>query len=48
MDPPESTETVAKTQPGPLVVLTIQEDGVVTKEPQGEGIQVPSALTSTN
>ena len=48
MDPPESTETVTKTQPGPLVVLTIQEDGVVTKEPQGEGTQVPSGPTSTN
>ena len=48
MDPPESPEAMTKTQPGPLVVLTIQEDAVVTIEPQGEGTQVPSALTSTN
>ena len=48
MDSPENTETVTKAQPGPLGVSTIQEDGVVTKEPQGEGTQVPSALTSTN
>ena len=48
MEPPESPEAVTKAQPGPLVVLTIQEDAVVTKEPQGEGTQFPSALTSTN
>ena len=48
VDPPENTETVTKTQPGPLGVSTIREDGMATKEPQGEGTQFPSALTSTN
>ena len=48
MDTPESTETVTKAQPGPLGVLTIQKDGVITIEPQGEGTQVLGVLTSTN
>lgn len=31
MDHPERAVMVAKAQPGPLVVLTIQEDDAVTK-----------------
>ena len=48
VDSSENTETVTKAQPGPLGVSTIQEDDVVTKEPLGEGTQVPSGFTSTN
>ena len=48
VDPPENTETVTKAQPGPPGVSTLQEDGMVTKEPQGEGTQEPSGPTSTN
>ena len=48
MDTPESIETVTKAQPGPLGMLTIQKDGVITIEPQGEGTQVLGVLTSTN
>lgn len=48
IDGPECAEMVAKAHPGSLVVLTIQEDGAVTKEPQGKNRQGPTSLTSTN
>ena len=48
VDSSENTEAVTKAQPGPLGVSTIQEDDVVTKEPHGEGTQVPSGFSSTN
>ena len=48
MDHPERAGMVAKAQPGPLVVLIIQEDGVVTKEPLEKDIEWSSDLTSTS
>lgn len=48
MDHPECAGMVAEVQPGSLVVVIIQEDGVVTKEPLEKDIEWPSDLTSTS
>lgn len=48
MDQPERAVMVAKVYPGPFIMLTIQENGVVTNEPQGKDMQGTSNLTSTN